>query len=44
MTGKYLLEAECENPGIVMPMGQWHSLECLESGTVVFTIKDGVCE
>ena len=44
MTGKYLLEAECENPGIVVPMGQWHKLECLESGTVILESKDGAYE
>ena len=36
-----LIEAEGENPGIVVPMGQWHTLECLESGTVIITMKDG---
>ena len=36
-----LIEAGGENPGIVVPMGQWHNLECLESGTVVITMKDG---
>lgn len=41
VTGKYLVEAGGENPGIVVPMGQWHSLECLESGTVILECKDG---
>ena len=27
--------------GINVPMGQWHNLECLESGTVLFESKDG---
>lgn len=29
--------------GIVLniPVGQWHSLKCLESGTVLFEAKDG---
>ena len=40
-TGRYLIEAGGENPGIVVPMGQWHSLECLESGTVILESKDG---
>ncbi|MDO5340951.1 MAG: WbuC family cupin fold metalloprotein [Bacteroidia bacterium] len=44
MTGKYLIEAGGDNPGIVVPKGQWHTLECLESGTVVITMKDGVWE
>ena len=39
-----LIEAGGENPGIVAPMGQWHKLECLESGTVIFTMKDGAGE
>lgn len=30
-----LIEAGGENPGIVMPMGQWHTLECLDSGTFI---------
>lgn len=38
---RHLIEAGGENPGIVVPMGQWHNLECLESGTVVITMKDG---
>ena len=44
MTGKYLIEAGGENPGIVVPMGQWHTLECLESGTVIMEGKDGAWE
>ncbi len=43
-TGRYLIEAGGENPGIVVPMGQWHSLECLESGTVILESKDGAYE
>ena len=27
--------------GLSVPKGQWHSLECLESGTVIFEAKDG---
>lgn len=30
--------------GINVPMGQWHNLECLESGTVLFEAKDGLWE
>ena len=44
VTGKYLIEAGGENPGIVVPMGQWHTLECLESGTVIMESKDGAFE
>ena len=27
--------------GIHIPAGQWHTLEVLESGTVIFEVKDG---
>lgn len=27
--------------GLCVPKGQWHSLECMESGTVIFEAKDG---
>lgn len=30
--------------GLSVPMGQWHSLECLESGTVILGAKDGKYE
>ena len=43
-TSRHLIEAEGENPGIVVPMGQWHTLECLESGTVIMEGKDGAWE
>ena len=44
MTGKFLIEAGGEIPGIVVPKGQWHTLECLESGTVIMEGKDGAWE
>ena len=43
-TSRHLIEAGGENPGIVVPMGQWHKLECLESGTVFMVGKDGAYE
>ena len=43
-TSRHLIEAGRENPGIVVPMGQWHKLECLESGTVFMVCKDGAYE
>ena len=43
-TSRHLIEAGGENPGIVVPMGQWHTLECLESGTVIMECKDGEYE
>lgn len=27
--------------GVQIPAGQWHTLEVLESGTVIFEVKDG---
>ena len=27
--------------GLSVPKGQWHSLQCLESGTVILEAKDG---
>lgn len=33
-----------EMVGINIPAGQWHSLECMESGTVMMMCKDGVWE
>ena len=27
--------------GLCVPMGQWHSLECMETGTVILETKDG---
>ena len=33
-----------ENPVVQVEKGRWHSLECLEAGTVMFEVKDGVWE
>ena len=41
-TESFVLQANSENCGITSPKGQWHSLECLESGTVIIEMKDGV--
>ena len=30
--------------GLSVPKGQWHSLECLESGSVILETKDGAWE
>lgn len=43
---KQLIEKEELNPkkgkyGVHIPAGQWHTLEVLESGTVIFEVKDG---
>ena len=42
-----ILEGECNEPTTPMVQveeGQWHSLEVLEEGTVVFEAKDGKYE
>lgn len=44
VTSRHLIEAGGENLGIVVPMGQWHNLECLKSGTVIMECKDGAFE
>ncbi|MBQ4525253.1 MAG: WbuC family cupin fold metalloprotein [Bacteroidaceae bacterium] len=36
-----LMEVGGECPVLQIPMGQWHSIEVLESGTVIFEAKDG---
>lgn len=41
LTNEFLMEPMGENPMIQVPIGQWHSLEVLESGTVIFEAKDG---
>ena len=39
-----ILEAGGETPMLQIPVGQWHSLEVLEEGTVIFEAKDGAYE
>jgi len=43
-TERFLLEAGGELPALSIPAGRWHSLECLESGTVILEMKDGAYE
>lgn len=38
---EFLLQADGECIGIQIPVGQWHSIEVLESGTIIFEGKDG---
>jgi len=38
---KQELSADSGNYGVHIPAGQWHTLEVLESGTVIFEVKDG---
>lgn len=39
-----LVEANGDICGLSVPQGQWHSLECLESGSVILETKDGPWE
>lgn len=41
LTESAVLEAIAEVYGLNIPAGQWHSLEVLEHGTVIFEAKDG---
>ena len=41
VTEEVLMAAGGENPVVQVKKGRWHSLECLESGTVLFESKDG---
>ena len=36
-----VLSVENENFGVNIPAGQWHTLEVLAKGTVIFEVKDG---
>ena len=41
---KVLLEVGGDIPAMSVEKGQWHRLECLESGTVIVEFKDGAYE
>ena len=41
MTEEILMEVGGECPVLQIPAGQWHSIEVLESGTIIFEAKDG---
>lgn len=43
-TDRFLVAPNSDLCGISVPQGQWHSLVCLESGTVIFEAKDGTWE
>ena len=43
MTSTWILKSG-ENSIIEIPVGQWHGLECLESGTIIYESKDGKYE
>lgn len=38
---RFSLDPKTGNYGVHIPVGQWHTLEVLESGTVIFEVKDG---
>lgn len=42
MTDEFMMDSCGEYTMIQIPAGKWHSLEVLESGTVIFEAKDGV--
>ena len=44
ITGAFVCEAGSEIFGCNIPAGQWHTVESLESGTVIFEAKDGKYE
>ena len=39
-TAEFVLQAGEACPGIQVPMGQYHTLVCLEDGSVIFEAKD----
>ena len=41
ITDSVVLDCSKGNFGVNIPLGQWHSLEVLESGSVIFEAKDG---
>ena len=44
VTDEFMMEPCGEYPMVQVEAGQWHSLEVLEEGTVVFEAKDGTWE
>ena len=44
LTDTILVEADGDIRGLSVPMGQWHSIECLETGSVILETKDGPWE
>jgi cupin fold WbuC family metalloprotein len=44
LTDTILVVAGGDICGLSVPMGQWHSIECLESGSVILETKDGAWE
>ena len=44
LTDTILVEAGGDICGLSVPMGQWHSIGCLESGSIILETKDGPWE
>lgn len=44
ITDEFIMEPGGEHPMAQIEVGQWHSLDVLEEGTVVFEAKDGKYE
>lgn len=44
IAGEFVMEPSGDCPMVQVEKGQWHSLEVLEEGTVVFEAKDGKYE
>lgn len=44
LTATILMKPNSEYSIIQLEKGQWHSLKCLEEGTIIFEAKDGVYE
>ena len=44
LTDTFIVAAGSDIIGLSVPKGQWHSLECLESGSVILETKDGPWE
>ena len=41
VTDEILMEVDGDCPVLQIPAGHWHSIEVLESGTIIFEAKDG---
>lgn len=41
LTGEFVVSPDKSVYGIHIPAGQWHTLEVMETGTVIFEVKDG---
>lgn len=41
LTDEFMVSPQEGSYGVHIPAGQWHTLEVLESGTVIFEVKDG---